>query len=266
MLRAGNPVMNAFEKPMDYTALSGVDAQPRRMTLQGTINASAVLLGLTACSALATAMLVPPSMMGIAMYGGIIGGLVLALVICFNPRTAPFLGPVYALVEGAALGAISLFYESWAGAQAASADGGGVVSSIGNSIVFQAVILTFGIAGAMLLAYTMRVIRVTPMFVKAVVIMTLGYVFAAVGTFIVRLFGVDIPFLHEMGALGIGIAGFVVVLAAVNLLLDFKVIEDGIQTGQPKYMEWYGAFALTVTLVWLYLRVLYLLAILRRQD
>lgn len=269
MMRAGNPTMNAFVKPMDYASLSGADAKPKAMTLQGTINATAVMLALCAISALATAIWVPAGVLNLAMFGGVIGGLVLALVIAFKPRLAPAMGPVYAVVEGVALGGISLFYERWAAGQAAAAaaaNGESIVASIGDSIVLQAVMLTFGIAGALLLAYSMRVIRVTPMFVKVVMMMTIGYLFAAVGTWILRMFGTGIPYLHEMSGLGIGIAAFVMILAAVNLLLDFKFIEDGVNTGQPKYMEWYGAFALTVTLVWLYLRVLYLLALLRRSD
>jgi uncharacterized YccA/Bax inhibitor family protein len=270
MMRAGNPVMNAFERPMDYASLAGTRERPRAMTLQGTINASAVLLGLAACSALATAMLVPEALLWPAVMVGSIAGLVVALVISFNPRSAPIAGPFYALIEGVALGAISLLYETQIDAQSASAaaagEGTNWAQAIGGSIVFQAVLLTFGIAGAMLLAYSLRVIRVTPMFFKVVVMLTLGYVFASLGTFVLHLFGVGIPYLHEMGGLGIAIAGGVVVLAAVNLLLDFHIIEKGVETGQPKYMEWYGAFALTVTLVWLYLRVLYLLALLRRND
>ncbi len=266
MLRASNPAMSAFEKPVAYSELSPTKDQPKTMTLQGTVNATAILLGACASAALAAVMFVPSNLLMPVAFGSAILGFVLSLVIIFKPRTAPVLGIVYALIEGVFLGGISLFYESWAGGQAAAADGGGVVAGIGNSIVLQAVILTFGIAGAMLLAYSTRVIRVTPMFTKVVVTMIVGYLIASLGTMMLRFFGVGIPYLHQMGPLGIAIAGFVVVLAAVTLLLDFNLIEKGIKSGQPRYMEWYGAFALTVTLVWLYLRVLYLLAMLRRSD
>ncbi len=269
IMRSGNPAMSAFQKPVSYADLAGTHDQPRTMTLQGTINATAILLGLCASAALAAAKFVPGGLLMPVALGAALLGFVLSLVVIFKPQTSPFMAPIYALVEGVFLGGISMFYEQWATAEtaaSAAAQSESLIASIGNSIVFQAVLLTFGIAGAMLLAYSMRVIRVTPMFMRVVMVMTLGYVFAAVGTFFLRMFGVGIPYLHEMGAMGIGIAGFVVVLAAVNLLLDFKIIEDGVNQGRPKWMEWFGAFALMVTLIWLYLRVLYLLALLRRSD
>jgi uncharacterized YccA/Bax inhibitor family protein len=266
MMRAGNPAMSAFQKPVAYSELSPTQDQPKTMTLQGTVNATAIMLGACASAALASVKFVPSHLIMPVAFGGAILGFILSLVIIFKPTTAPKLGLVYAVLEGVFLGGISLFYENWAGAQAAAADGGGVVANIGNSIVLQAVILTFGIAGAMLLAYSTRVIRVTPMFTKVVVTIMVGYLFASLGTMLLRFFGVGIPYLHQMGPLGIAIAGFVVVLAAVTLLLDFNLIEQGIKSGQPRYMEWYGAFALMVTLVWLYLRILYLLSLLRRSD
>lgn len=268
LTRSGNPAMGAFQRPSSYRDLTGAQEQTTRMTLQGTINATAVLLGFCASAALAVPFL-PEALVMPAAIGGMIVGLILSFVIIFKPTTSPLVAPIYAIAEGVFLGGISMFYEKWAAGAAATAaatESDSIVASLGNSIVFQAVLLTFGIAGAMLLAYSMRVIRVTPMFFRVVVVMTIGYVFASLGTFVLHMFGVGIPYLHQMGGLGIAIAGFVVVLAAVNLLLDFKIIEDGVNSGQPKWMEWYGAFALMVTLVWLYLRVLYLLSLLRRND
>ena len=269
LMRSGNPAMKAFERPTAYADLSDTRDTERVMTLQGTINATSILLGLCASAALATAMFVPSTIvMPIAMVSALVG-FVLSFVIIFKPKTSPFMAPIYALIEGVFLGGISMYYETWANnaaAAAAAANGESFVASLGNSIVFQAVLLTFGIAGTMLLAYSLRVIRVTPMFFRVMVIMTGGYLVASLGTYFLRMFGMNIPYLHEMGMMGIGIAGFVVVLAAFNLLLDFHIIETGVNARQPKWMEWYGAFALMVTLVWLYLRVLYLLSLLRRND
>ncbi|KAA0215157.1 MAG: Bax inhibitor-1/YccA family protein [Leptolyngbya sp. PLA3] len=264
MLRAGNPAMQPFVHPQRYDALSpSAQARPRAMTLQGTINASAVLLGLCAISALASVTFARDFIMPLT-FGGMIGGLVLALIIAFVPRMAPVLGPIYAIVEGCFLGGVSLFYASWAQGQVA-AESDSIVTSISDSIVLQSVMLTFGVAGTMLLAYSLRVIRATPMLIKGIVMLTGAVVLVSLSTFVLRFF-IDIPYLHQMGGIGIAIAVGVIVLAAFNLILDFHVIEEGVKQGAPKYMEWYGAFALTVTLVWLYLRILYLLAMLRRND
>lgn len=265
MIQSNNPALGVFQQPARWSDLeSGVKDQSV-MTLQGTINATGVLLGLCAASALAAVTWAGP-FLGMVTMGGFIVGFILALVIIFNPRSAQFLSPVYAILMGAALGGISMWYQTWASGQASSTGSTSTVAQIGDSIVFQAVLLTFGIAGAMLLAYSLRIIRATPMFVRVVSIMVIGYFLAAISTWILRLLGAGVPFLHEMGPLGILIAGGVVVLAALTLIIDFKRIEDGVQTGAPKWMEWYGAFGLMVTLVWLYLRVLHLLALLRRND
>lgn len=267
MIQSGNPALGAFQQPARYSDLSGasyLDRPARVMTLAGTLGATGVLLGLCASSALA-AVTYASAYLGLVTTIGVIGGLILALIVSFVPRTAPFLSPVYAILMGAALGGISMVYQNWALGATASG-GSGIVTSLGDSIVFQAVVLTFGIAGAMLLAYSLRIIRATPMFVRIMSIMLIGYLLASVGTWVARMFGAPIPFLHDMGTTGILIGGGVVVFAALTLILDFKVIEDAIEHRAPKYMEWYGAFGLMVTLVWLYLRVLYLLAMLRRSE
>jgi len=261
---ASNPAMRPFVQPQRYEELSSAHVgRESSMTLQGTINASAVLLALCAISAVATAAFAGP-WTGLIGVGGALAGLVVAIVVAFKPRTAPVLGPVYAVLTGGLLGSVSLFYANWAAAEAAR-NPEATVGSIGDSIVLQAVLLTFGVAGTMLLAYSLRVIRATPMLIRGIILLTGAYLFVAVGTFVLRFF-MDIPYLHEMGGLGIAIAVGVVVLAAFNLIIDFHVIEEGVKHGAPKWMEWYGAFALTVTLVWLYLRILYLLALLRRSD
>lgn len=180
------------------------------------------------------------------MIGGAIGGLVIALVLMFKPQWAQYLAPAYALLEGMVLGAVSALYNN-------------AFAKVAPGIVTQAVILTFGTAIAMYLLYTFRIIRVTERF--------RSIMFAAIGgialfyfiTFILSLFGVNVSGLHNGSLLSIGISIAITVIAALSLLLDFDRIEQGTAMGAPKYMEWYCAFGLLVTLVWLYLEILKLL-------
>ena len=178
--------------------------------------------------------------------GGAIGGLVLALVLMFRPLWAPFLAPAYALLEGLVVGGISAVYND-------------AFSKVAPGIVMQAVILTFGTAIAMYLLFTFRIIRVTERF--------RSIMFAAIGgialfyfiTFILSLFGVNVSGLHNGSMLSIGISIAITAIAALSLLLDFDRIEQGSAMGAPKQMEWYCAFGLLVTLVWLYVEILRLL-------
>lgn len=178
--------------------------------------------------------------------GGAIGGLVLALVLMFKPLWAPFLAPAYALLEGLVVGGISAVYND-------------AFAKVAPGIVMQAVILTFGTAIAMYLLFTFRIIRVTERF--------RSIMFAAIGgialfyfiTFILSLFGVNVSGLHNGSMLSIGISIAITAIAALSLLLDFDRIEQGTAMGAPKQMEWYCAFGLLVTMVWLYIEILRLL-------
>jgi uncharacterized YccA/Bax inhibitor family protein len=190
------------------------------------------------------------------MIGGVISGAIVALVISFKPRLAPSLAVPYALLEGLFLGAISAFI-----AQRVPADSG-----IGGGIVFQAVVLTFTTALSMLALYAFRIIRVTEKLRSIVMAATGAVMLFYLVSFALSLFGVQMGMLHGSGNLSIGISLFVVGLAAFNLLLDFDFIERGARHGAPKAMEWFGAFALMVTLVWLYLEILRLLAKFSRRD
>jgi uncharacterized YccA/Bax inhibitor family protein len=180
------------------------------------------------------------------MMGGMIGGLIVALVLMFKPQLAQYLAPAYALLEGLVIGGISSIYHD-------------AFSAVAPGIVTQAVILTFGTAIAMYLLYTFRIIRVTERF--------RSIMFAAIGgialfyliTFILSLFGVNVTGLHNGSLLSIGISIAITAIAALSLLLDFDRIEQGTAMGAPKYMEWYCAFGLLVTLVWLYIEILRLL-------
>lgn len=181
------------------------------------------------------------------LIGGVIVGLIVAMVTIFKPRWGGITAPVYALAEGFALGGISAFMELRF-----------------PGVVLQAIMLTAGVMAIMLVAYRSGWIKVTDKFRRGVIAATGAIFLLYLVNFGLRAFtSVDIPFIQGSGALGIGFSLLVVGLAAVNLVLDFDMIEQGVARGAPKYMEWYGAFALMVTLVWLYLEILRLLGKLR---
>lgn len=175
--------------------------------------------------------------------GGALGGFVLAIVISFKKEWAPYLSPAYAIAEGLFLGAVSAMY-----------------SSLYDGIVLQAVGLTIGVFIAMLVLYQARIIRATERFKSVMYTAVAGIAIFYLIAFVVRMFGMDIPFLHEGSMLGIGFSLVVTAVAALMLIINFDMIENGITQGAPKYFEWYAAFALLVTLVWLYLEILRLLS------
>ena len=175
--------------------------------------------------------------------GGAIGGLVLCLVTVLQEGMGGDHRPLYALAEGLFLGAISAMYETRF-----------------HGIVLQAVLLTIGTLLALLGAYSMRLITATENFRLGVVAATGGILLVYLVTIVLGFFNIQIPYIHGSGIVGIGFSLFVVAIAALNLVLDFDFIEHGCTQGAPKYMEWYGAFGLLVTLVWLYLEILRLLS------
>ena len=181
------------------------------------------------------------------MWVGIIGGLITALVICFKPTLAPYLSPAYGILEGFFLGAISAVLND-------------AFAERYPCLVMQAVGLTFGVALAMFLLYNFRVIKVTDKFRSVIIAATAGIAIFYLITLVLRLFGLNIPFMYDSSLLGIGLSLFIVAIAALNLLLDFDMIEKGADMGAPKFMEWYGAFGLLVTMVWLYIEILKLLS------
>ena len=181
------------------------------------------------------------------MWGGVIGGFVVALIISFKPNLAQYLAPVYALLEGLFLGAISAMFNS---AFAESAPG----------IVMNAVLLTMMTAFIMFLLYRSRLIKVNEKFTRIITAAIGAVMLYYVVTILLSLFGVNLIMLHNSGPLSIGISLVIVGIAAFTLMMDFNFIEKASATGAPKYMEWYGAFGLMVTLIWLYLEILKLLA------
>jgi uncharacterized YccA/Bax inhibitor family protein len=223
------------------------------MTLSGTANKSIILLLLLVISAsFVWRMFMESSDSSIVapwMIGGAIGGLVVAIITMFKKEWSFITAPIYAILEGLFIGGISATFEA-----------------MYSGIVFQAVVLTFGTLFCLLIAYKSRLIRATENFKLGVVSAT-----GAIGLFyllsmIFGMFGVNMPFINDSGIIGIGISLFIVVIAAMNLVLDFDFIENAVDQGAPQYMEWYGAFGLMVTLIWLYIEILRLLSKLQSRN
>lgn len=252
LFKSGNPTLS--EKRFRDTVLDDVVTHENAMTVKGTLQKFGFLFLMT---------------MGTAFYswkeyaeggnvmpliiGGAIGGLVIAIVLMFKKEWSPYLAPLYALAEGLFVGAISAFYNY-------------TLADVAPNIIINAVGLTFGTAIAMYLLYSFRIIQATQKFKAIIFTATAGIAIFYLIAFALSFFGIRIPFLHEGSALGIGFSVFVVAIAALNLILDFDMIEQGAALGAPKYMEWYGAFGLLVTIVWLYLEILRLLSKLSSRD
>ncbi|MEM8782448.1 MAG: Bax inhibitor-1/YccA family protein [Planctomycetota bacterium] len=256
MFNSGNPALNEDTFSVPYDRADAI-TQPETMTVMGTVWKTALLLlAVVGAGTFTWGLAMSSGALPAAWtFGGMIVGLVLALVIIFKPVTAPFLSPLYAVAQGLFLGGVSAMYEM-------NFSGGAGL----DSIVIQAVGLTFGVTAAMLIAYATRIIKVTEKLRAGIVIATGGvflFYLVAIG---LSFFGVSVPLLHSSGPLGIGLSLVIVAIAAFNLLLDFDLIERGSAAGAPKHMEWYGAFGLMVTLIWLYLEILRLLAKLQNRN
>lgn len=239
LMKTSNPALN------DNTFRGEGVAFGDTMTLSGTVNKTGLLL----LCAVATAAwswnvtATSPERAYELLLPGAIGGLIAAFVTIFKKSWAPVTAPIYALLEGLVLGSISsLFEQRYPG------------------IAIQAVGLTFGTLLALLIAYRAGMIRVTDKFRLGVVAATGGIALFYLLTFILGFFGIRFTAIYGSGMIGIGFSMFVVVIAALNLVLDFDMIENGVNSRAPKYMEWYGGFALLVTLIWLYFEILRLLA------
>lgn len=245
-MQSGNPALN---KNTFLDAASGaiVGHGEQVMTLNGTIHRTGLLLVLVMIGAMfswsqfhgpASAATIAP-----LAFGGAIVGLILGLVTSFKQTWAPITAPMYALAEGVFIGALSAIFEMRY-----------------PGIVIQAVGLTFGTMAAMLLAYRSGLIRPTEKFKLGIVAATGGVMLLYLANMVMGFFGHSMGFINGHSGIGIAFSLLVVAIAALNLILDFDLIETGVQQRAPKYMEWYGAFALVVTLVWLYLELLRLLS------
>lgn len=249
-MRSGNPTLN--ENTFSDLSMYGADlaaAPASTMTIRGTAQKTMILLLIAAVSGSITwGKVLNGGQIGMSqaipwIIAGALVGLISGLIIGFRPKTAPTLAPVYAAAEGLFLGALSAIFEARY-----------------PGIVTLAVGLTFGTLAGLLLAYQSGLIRATENFKLGVTAATIGIGVMYLISFLSRLFGYEVPYIHGSGPIGIGISAFIVVIAALNLVLDFDYIEDAAERGAPKYLEWYGAFALLVTLIWLYMEILRLLA------
>lgn len=242
--RSGNPVLKE-------STFRGLEATGEVMTIEGTVNRTYVLFLFLIVGVAATAVSEPGALPALVLVGAI-GGLVAAFATMLRKTWAPITAPLYALLEGLVVGGISLIMEQ-----------------AYPGIVVPAVSLTFGTLFALLTVYRSGLIKVTDNFRLGVAAATGAIFVVYLAQFVLGLLGVQIGFLHEAifgaGWLGIGVSVVVIVVAALNLVLDFDFIEQGAAQGAPKYMEWYGAFGLLVTLVWLYLEILRLLSKLRSR-
>jgi len=241
LIKTSNPALNINSFRIDG-AVSG-----EAMTLTGTVNKTGILLicvVATAAWSWNRFFHAPASETVLPMVGiGAIGGFIFALVTIFKKEWSPVTAPIYALLEGLALGGISAMFELRY-----------------HGIAIQAVGLTFGTLLVLLIAYRSGLIRVTEKFKLGVVAATGGIAVLYLIEFVLGFFGVHFAAINGSGLLGIGFSVVVVIVASLNLILDFDFIESGVNGGAPKYMEWYGAFGLMVTLIWLYLEILRLLA------
>jgi uncharacterized YccA/Bax inhibitor family protein len=245
-MRTANPALN----DKTFTGYSRT-ARQDAMTIQGTVNKSVFLLLLVLLGAGWTWRMYFTTVdqsLPLWIIGGAIGALIAGLITVFKKQWSMVTGPVYAVLEGLMLGGISA-----------------VLEGKYPGIVIQAVGLTFGTLFGLLLAYKSGLIKATQNFKLGVFAATAGIGLVYLGTILLGLFGIRMPFIHESGLIGIGFSFFVVIVAALNLVLDFDFIESGAAQGAPGYMEWYGAFGLIVTLVWLYIEILRLLAKMRER-
>jgi uncharacterized YccA/Bax inhibitor family protein len=251
-MQSGNPALNK-NTFLDAASGSVVAHGEQVMTINGTINRTGFLLILVLVGAMYSwsqfgGVASMPAMAPLVL-GGAIGGLVLGLVTAFKKTWAPVTAPLYALAEGVFIGALSAIFERRY-----------------PGIVMQAVGLTFGTMAALLLAYCCNDTAATEKFKLGIVAATGGIMLLYLANFAMGFFGHSMGFINGSSGIGIAFSAVLVVIAALNLILDFDMIETGVQQGAPKYMEWYGAFALVVTLVWLYLEMLRLLSKLQSRN
>ena len=248
-MRTANP---ALTQSVFTGSLSSTGAD--RMTITGTVNRTGFLVLLVVAAAWFSwrESLPAPGSTQLApnpyMLIGLIGGFILAMITIFKKTWAPITSPMYAVLEGLLLGGLSAIFE---------------VRFPG--IVSQAVFATFGTLFGLLFAYKTGIIKATENFKLGVFAATGGIAIVYLISFVMSFFGTRIPYIHESGLIGIGFSVFVVIVAALNLVLDFDFIEQGAESGAPKYMEWYAAFGLLITLVWLYIEMLRLLSKVRSR-
>jgi len=254
LFKTSNPALgnNTFSN-LSNTQYGGAIDAANRMTLSGTVHKTGVLLVCAIATAAWTwhSFLQSHDMADVMplMLVGLIGGLVFSMVTIFKKEWSPVTAPIYALLEGLVLGGLSAVFDlKYPG------------------IGIQAVSLTFGTLFVLLIAYSSGMIKVTQKFRLGIIAATGGIFLFYMLEMVLGFFGIQFTSINGSGIVGIGFSLIVVAVAALNLVLDFDFIEQGVQVGAHKYMEWYGAFGIMVTLVWLYLEILRLLAKLRSRN
>jgi uncharacterized YccA/Bax inhibitor family protein len=241
MIKSSNPALNADI----FLKARALSSSKETMTVQGTVNKTALLLVCVIFTASWTWSMPLQQAMSLG-FAGAIGGLIFALITVFKKQSAHITAPIYALLQGLFLGGISSMLEQRY-----------------PGIVIQAVGLTFGTLFCLLGAYKSGLIKVTENFKLGVAAATGGIALFYLVSFILGFFGIHFSAIHGSGLMGIGFSIVVVVIASLNLVMDFDFIENGEEVGAPKFMEWYAAFGLLVTLIWLYIEILRLLSKLR---
>ena len=233
-LRSGNPVLSK-------STFSNTGSISEKMTINGTVNKTAISLLLLVGTGYLTFTTINPGL----IIGCGIGGFIVAIITVFKKEWAPITVPIYAILEGGLLGGVSFMY-----------------NSLYDGIVTTAIFLTVGILLSLLTAYRSGYIKATENFTLGVFAATGGIAIVYLINFIMSFFGssMGVMQIDNASPMSIGFSAIVVIIAALNLVLDFDFIEEGAEKGAPKYMEWYGAFGLLVTLIWLYLEILRLLA------
>ena len=247
----GAPDPTTRSTPINDGPISGWHSQV--MTVGGTISATGVLMVVLLAAAVVGWQTGPDNQGEVRGFPalalvGILVGFACAIAVYFRPMWARILAPIYAVGEGFFLGVISKAYDGYQ-----------------NGIVVQAVGATLGVFAVMLVLYRTKIIKVTDKFRRIVITATMGLMVFYLFSFILNLFGGGVSFLHSTSLLSIGFSIFAAGLAAMNLAIDFDFIEKGAKQGLPKGMEWFAAFALVITLVWLYLELLRLLSKLQRR-
>lgn len=289
MIRSSNPAWKAFEKPQRWDDLPGGDmaatstaARTTTMTIGGTAQAAGLQLGAAFLGAIGAWALVSKGIIGQGLSTGMmlgvfailfIGGMVMAA----KPRIAIVVGPILSALYGAVAGFMSYAVAMAIGAimarnpdnaallgvDAASLTPDQLRSAMvaqGAGVIFQAILLTMGVAAVTLITTATGIIRIRGMFAKMITFATIAVMLVYVLGMVLRLIGFGgIPMIHEAGPIGIAFSGFVVLLAAANLIMAYQNVEDGVRAGQPKYMEWYAGYAIVSTIIWLYIEILFLL-------
>ncbi|MDQ7014085.1 MAG: Bax inhibitor-1/YccA family protein [Planctomycetota bacterium] len=276
-MRTANPTFKAFSQPQTWADAHGRDSlaegRANVMTIGGTVTATSILLGVCVAGAVGSWSLATSEAYGKFAWpvgiGGMIVGLVLALVITFKPKTARFLAPLYAAAEGLFLGVFSFMV----GNMVAAKTGAGTAAEglqIGQTLVLQAITLTFAITAGMLFAYASGIIKPGRVFRAVVISGVIGAMLFGLVAFGLAIFGnstlISVYSPTNGGMISVGFSVLMVVIASLVLVLDFEFIAKGVKAQLPRHMEWYAGFSLLVTLVWLYIEILRLLAKLRSGD